>query len=598
MPNYTPPLQDMLFVYDEVLDGSYLQTLSGFEDIDVQTVEAILDEAGKFCTQELLPINREGDEEGCHWNNGEVTTPKGFKEAYKLFTEAGWGAIAMDPNYGGQGLPKTLHLMVDEIICATNLSFSLYPGLTNGAYTALISYASEELKQLFIPKMAEGTWSASMCLTEPHCGTDLGLLRTKAIPQDDNSYKITGTKIFITAGDHDLTENILHLVLARTPDAPEGIKGISLFVVPKFKIDDAASLNTTLNTTNGVTCGSIEHKMGIKGSSTCVINFDSAQGYLVGDLNKGMRAMFKMMNTERVAVGVQGIGLAEAAYQGAADYAKERIQGRAPSPAQKTDQPADPLIVHPDVRRMLLTIRANTEGCRALAIWLGMQLDKSAKESDPEKKQEAEDLIALLTPVAKAYITDLGFNSTVLGQQVLGGHGYIREQGMEQMVRDARITQIYEGTNGIQAMDLVGRKLTAEKGRYIKRYLSIISSFIAENKSDHALEEFIQPLSNALLHLEQSTEWLSKAAKENIEEVGAAAYDYMNLLGLVTLAFLWAKISKTSLQHINDSDNKFYLSKLKTARFFMKRLLPQTEMLNITIQSGSSTIMDFDKEEF
>jgi alkylation response protein AidB-like acyl-CoA dehydrogenase len=593
MPNYNPPLRDMLFLYNEVLHGSYLQTLPGYEEVDADTVEAILEEAGKFCVQELLPINREGDEEGCHWDDGKVTTPKGFKEAYQLYTASGWGSLAMDPEYGGQGLPKTLHLMIDEMLCATNMSFSLYPGLTNGAYSALMSYASDDIKQRFVPKMAEGTWSATMCLTEPHCGTDLGLLRTKAIQQNNGSFLVSGTKMFITAGEHDLTENILHLVLARTPDAPAGVKGISLFVVPKIKINEDNSLGEA----NGVSCGSLEHKMGIKASATCVMNFDDAEGFLVGELNKGMRAMFKMMNIERVAVGIQGIGIAEASYQGAVEYAKERIQGRALTGAKQPDKAADPLTVHPDIRRMLLTMRANTEGCRALAIWLGMLLDKSAHETNPSNKQQAEDLIALLTPIAKAYMTDLGFETTVLGQQVFGGHGYIREHGMEQLVRDARIAQIYEGTNGVQAMDLVGRKLTAENGRYLNSYLEIISGFIVENESDDELQEFIQPLSEALSHLQQATAWLGKAARSNVDEVGAAAYDYLKLSGLVTLAFLWAQMAQTALAASKQSNETFYRSKLKTARFFMQRLLPQSASLNTSIQSGAALMMDFEDDE-
>lgn len=594
MPNYNPPLRDMLFLYHEVLNGSYLQTLPGYEEIDAQTVETILEEAGKFCVQELLPINRNGDEEGCHWEDGKVTTAKGFKQAYQLYIESGWGSLAMDPEYGGQGLPKTLHLMIDEMLCATNMSFSLYPGLTNGAYSALMSYASDDIKQRFVPRMADGSWSATMCLTEPHCGTDLGLLRSKAVLQDDGSYLITGTKMFITAGEHDLTENILHLVLARTPDAPAGVKGISLFIVPKFNIHEDGSLGEP----NAVSCGSLEHKMGIKGSATCVMNFDEARGFLVGELHKGMRAMFKMMNVERVAVGIQGIGVAEASYQGAVAYAKERIQGRALTGAKQPDKTADPLTVHPDIRRMLLTMRANTEGCRALAIWLGMLLDKSSHETDPMQKQQAEDLIALLTPIAKAYMTDLGFETCVLGQQIFGGHGYIREHGMEQLVRDARIAQIYEGTNGVQAMDLVGRKLTAENGRYLNTYLEIVSGFIAENESNDELQEFIQPLSEALSQLQLATDWLGKAARNNLDEVGAAAYDYLRLAGLVTLAFMWAQMAQTALSHSHKSTEVFYQTKLKTARFFMRRILPQAASLNTSIQSGAALVMDFMDDEF
>ncbi|MEW8011804.1 MAG: acyl-CoA dehydrogenase C-terminal domain-containing protein [Candidatus Thiodiazotropha sp.] len=594
MLSYKAPLRDMRFIFDEVLDGSRLQALSGFEEVDPDTVEAILEEAGKFCENELLPLNRDGDEEGCRWEGGRVTTPKGFKEAYRSLCESGWNSIAMDADYGGQGLPKTLHLMIDEMICSSNLSFSLYPGLTNGAYAALAAYASDEIKETYFPRMADGTWSASMCLTEPHCGTDLGLLRTRAVPQDDGSYRISGTKIFITAGEHDLTDNILHLVLARTPDAPKGIKGISLFLVPKILVGDDGSLGEA----NGVTCGSIEHKMGIKASATCVLNFDDANGFLIGDLNKGMRAMFKMMNTERVAVGMQGLGISEAAYQAAVGYARERIQGRALSGARQPDMAADPLIVHPDVRRMLLTVRANSEGCRALAIWLGMQLDISAHEQDAEKRQEAEDLVALLTPVAKAYLTDVGFDSAVLGQQVFGGHGYIREHGMEQLVRDARIAQIYEGANGVQAMDLVGRKLAAEGGRYLERYFALIEAFISENQRDEALNEFVQPLVRAFGHLQEATGWLSRSAVENADEIGAAAYDYLRLTGQVTLALFWARMAKTALVKQAESDEAFYRTKLKTARFYMQRLLPQTQSLLASIRSGAASLMGFDEEEF
>lgn len=594
MPNYSAPIQDMRFVYDEVLNGSHLQELPGFEEVDTDTIEAILDEAGKFCVQELLPLNRAGDEEECRWENGQVTTPKGFKEAYAALCESGWNSVAMDADYGGQGLPKTLHLMIDEMMTSTNMSFGLYPGLTNGAYAALAAYASDELKQTYFPKMAEGTWSASMCLTEPHCGTDLGLLRTKAEPLDDGSYNITGTKIFITAGEHDLTENILHLVLARTPDAPVGVKGISLFLVPKIRVNKDGSLGDA----NGVSCGSIEHKMGIKASATCVMNFDDSKGYLVGDLNKGMRAMFKMMNVERVAVGIQGLGISEAAYQGAVEYARERIQGRALTGAKQPEKAADPLTVHPDVRRMLLTIRANTEGCRALAVWLGMQLDISAHEVDDKKRQQAEDLVALLTPVAKAFMTDVGFNSAVLGQQVFGGHGYIREHGMEQLVRDARIAQIYEGTNGVQAMDLVGRKLTAEGGRYVKRYFGIIESFIQENQNEEAMQEFVTALADAYSHLKTATLWLAEKAPGNADEIGAAAYDYMTLMGQVTLALLWSQMAQVALSKQPETDEPFYTVKLKTARFYMQRLLPQTQSLLASIQSGADCMMDFEEDEF
>lgn len=592
MPIYKAPVRDMRFVYDELLQGGQLQLLPGFEDIDANTVEAILEEAGKFCENELLPINRNGDEEGCHFDNGKVTTPQGFKSAYKAFTEAGWGSIAMDANYGGQGLPKTLHMMIDEMVCATNLSFSLYPGLTNGAYSAMDAYADDRLKAIYFPKMAEGTWSGSMCLTEPHCGTDLGLLRTKAEPQADGSYLITGTKIFITAGEHDLTDNILHLVLARTPDAPPGIKGISLFLVPKIVVENDGSLGER----NGVSCGAIEHKMGIKASATCVMNFDNARGFLIGALNKGMRAMFKMMNTERVAVGVQGLGVADAAYQNAVEYAAERLQGRAPTGTRQPQKSADPLTVHPDVRRMLLTMRANVEGCRAFSIWLGMLLDVSARAVDAEQRQEAEDLVALLTPVAKAFMTDIGFEAANLGMQVFGGHGYIREHGMEQLVRDVRIAQLYEGTNGIQAMDLVGRKLTAEGGRYLQRYAAVIEGFIGTN--NERFPEYTGPLASAFEGLKDVTGWLTNAAGKDANEIGAAACDYLRLMGLVTLGYLWARMAVVATDNIGSDSEAFYQAKLKTARFFLNRLLPQTKSLVAAVRSGAGDIMAFTGGEF
>ena len=594
MSFYQPPVRDLRFLFEEVLEGARLQQLPGYEEVDADTVEAILEEAGKFCEGELQPINRNGDEEGCHFVNGMVTTPKGYKEAYQAFCGSGWNSIAMEADYGGQGLPKTIGLMIDEMMASTNMSFSLYPGLTTGAYTAMAAHASDEIKETYFPKMAEGTWSGTMCLTEPHCGTDLGLLRTKAIPNDDGSFRITGTKIFITAGEHDLTENILHLVLARTPDAPKGIKGISLFLVPKFKVGKDGGLDER----NGVHCGSIEHKMGIKASATCVMNFDDAEGYLIGGLNKGMQAMFKMMNTERVAVGIQGLGIAEAAYQGAVSYAHERLQGRSLTGAKQPEQAADPLIVHPDVRRMLLTIRANTQGCRALAVWLGTLLDVSAKSQAGEQRKEAEELVALLTPVAKAFMTDVGFESAVMGQQVFGGHGYIREHGMEQLVRDARITQIYEGTNGVQAMDLVGRKLPAEEGRYATRFFDLVQSFIDEHRHDSALNEFTAPTAKALERLKKATGWLAKNGFQNPDHVGAGAVEYTRLFGLTVLAYLWARMSKQALAHLEGEDPDFYLAKVKTARFFMQRILPQTSAYYECVVAGGGTLMDFEDVAF
>ncbi len=494
MHQYTAPVRDMRFLFEEVLDGEQLQQYEKFADIDADTLEVILEEAGKFCAAELLPINMIGDEQGAKLKDGKVVPPPGFKEAYQAYCEAGWNSIAMGQEYGGQGLPKTVHMLIDEILSSTNMAFGLYPGLTNGAYTALDSEASDEVKQTYFPKMAEGTWSGTMCLTEPQCGTDLGLIKTRAEPQDDGSYLISGTKIFITCGEHDLTENIAHLVLARTPDAPAGIKGISLFLVPKFMVNE----DGTPGERNSLECVSTETKMGIRGAPACVMSFENARGYLVGELNRGMRPMFKMMNTERVAVGIQGLGISEGAYQRAIAYAKDRTQGRSLTGAKRPEKTADPIIVHPDVRRMLLTIRAKTEGCRALAVWMGLHLDIVANETDAEKRQQAEDLIALLTPVTKAYLTDVGFDSAVWAQQVFGGHGYIHDYGIEQLVRDARIGQIYEGTNGVQAMDLVGRKLPADDGRAVKSYLAMLGNYIADNRDSAELQQFIEPLSSAV----------------------------------------------------------------------------------------------------
>jgi butyryl-CoA dehydrogenase len=579
----------MLFAYYELHQGDALHQLPGFEELDRETLESILQEAGKFVSERLLPINRSGDEMGCSWTEGQVTTPDGFKEAYNDFVEAGWHSIAFDPDYGGQGLPKSLHMLVDEMICACNLSFSLYPGLTNGAWTALESYADPAMKERYFPKMAEGTWSGSMCLTEPHCGSDLGLLRTKAEPREDGSYRITGTKIFITAGEHDLTENIVHLVLARLPDAPAGIKGISLFVVPKILPDEAGELGQP----NSLSCGAIEHKMGIKASATCVMNFDGAQGWLVGEPHKGMRAMFKMMNTERLATGIQGLGIAEAAYQNAVAYAQERLQGRAPGGARLQDGPADPLTVHPDVRRMLLTMRALTEGCRALSIWVAQQIDLAARSPDTATRQDAQERVALLTPVVKAFFTDTGFQVANLGVQIFGGHGYIREHGMEQLVRDARIGQIYEGTNGVQAMDLVGRKLPMADGALIERFLLPVREFLKSSVDDEGMQEFSAPLSAAVERLESAAKTLLRRA-ESAQEIGAGATDFLQLFGLTALAFMWARMAQISLRGSAGDEALFYDAKLRTARFFMRRILPFSEAHFRAIEAGGECLMDFD----
>ncbi|MDR3436138.1 acyl-CoA dehydrogenase C-terminal domain-containing protein [Telmatospirillum sp.] len=596
MPNYQAPLRDMRFVLYELHQGDALAQLPGFEDFTRDLLDPVLDEAAKICGEVLAPLNRVGDEEGCHLENGVVRTPTGFKEAYNLFREGGWTGIACDPDYGGQGLPKSVNTLVEEMICSSNLSFGMYPGLSHGAYLALHAHGSDELKTRYLPNMVSGEWAGTMCLTEPHCGTDLGLCRTKAVPQDDGSYKISGTKIFISAGDQDLTGNIIHLVLARLPDAPKGIKGISLFLVPKHLVKDDGGLGAA----NGVTCGSIEHKMGIKGSATCVLNFDEATGWLVGEAHKGMRAMFTMMNTERLAVGIQGLGLAEASYQGAVAYARERLQGRSLSGTKHPDKSADPIIVHPDIRRMLLTMRATTEGCRALGGWLAHALDVEHHSGDTEARQEAEELVALMTPVVKALFTDLGFEAANFGMQVYGGHGYIRENGMEQFVRDARIAQIYEGTNGIQALDLIGRKLPAHAGRYLRRFFHPVADLIALKVEDEQLGVFVQPLAKAFVRLQQATGQIARVGLAKPEEAAAAASDYLRLLGLVALAYMWVRMVEVALPKVGTAEDAdgFYRAKIGTARFFLDRVLPQTGALFSAIMAGGASMMEFEEAAF
>ena len=596
MPTYKAPLRDLRFVYNELFNPAELQHLSGFEEVTPDLVEAILEEAGKFCENVLLPINRSGDEIGVRFDNGQVITPPGLKEAYQAYSENGWGALTADPEYGGQGLPKTLGIMIEEMICGANVSFGLYPGLTVGAYNALVSHGADELKQKFLPNMVAGIWSGTMCLTEPQCGTDLGMIRTKAEPQADGSYQLTGTKIFITSGEHDMTDNIIHLVLARLPDAPAGIKGISLFLVPKFMVNEDGSLGER----NPVFCGSIEHKMGIHASSTCVMNFDGATGYLVGQPHKGMQAMFVMMNAERLGVGMQGLGIGEASYQNAVAYARDRIQGRALKGALQADKPADPLWVHPDVRRMLLTMRAYTEGNRALAIWVARRLDEANHTTDPQRKQDAEAFIALMTPVVKAFMTDCGSEIANLGMQVYGGHGYIREWGMEQFVRDARIAQIYEGTNGIQALDLVGRKLPANTGRNLRPFFHELSAYL-ESKQDDPRPEFqpfVTGLAKVFVRLQQVTGWIAEKGMKNPEEGAGAATDYLRMLGLVSLAYLWARMADIALEQRQGDEALFYQAKLDTARFYFERLLPQTGALTSAIMSGCASMMNFNPEAF
>ncbi|MGH6944653.1 MAG: acyl-CoA dehydrogenase C-terminal domain-containing protein [Geminicoccaceae bacterium] len=597
MTVYRAPLRDMRFVLHELLGVERLTEPPGYADATTDVVDAVLEEAAKLCENELFPLNRPGDEQGCVFENRVVRTPGGFKDAYRRFAEGGWTGLAADPRYGGQGLPKALKFVVDEMVCSANLSFGTYPGLSGGAYHAIESHAEDHLKDLYLPKLASGSWSGTMCLTEPQCGTDLGLVRTRALPNDDGTFSVTGTKIFISAGEHDLTDNIVHLVLARLPDAPQGIKGISLFLVPKFlpKADGAAG------TRNGVSCGSIEHKMGIRASATCVMNFEQATGWLLGEPHRGMRAMFTMMNDARLEVGIQGLGIAETAYQSAAAYARERLQGRALSGTRQPDKPADPILVHPDVRRMLLTMRAFSEGARALAYWVGMNVDLANRHPDPQARRGADDLLALMTPIVKAYFTDQGFLCANLGVQVMGGHGYIREGGMEQLVRDARICQLYEGANGIQALDLVGRKMPAHFGRHLRAFFHPVLAFIEEHQADPELAEFVLPLGKAFARLQQITLHVAQQGVRKPDEAGAAATDYLRLFALVAMAYMWARMAKVAREKLangGEAEERFYRAKIATARFFMAKMLPESGGLHAQIMAGGAPLMAFDDAAF
>ena len=596
---YRAPLRDLRFVYYELFDGAALAALPGFEDATPDTVEAVLEEMGKIATEVMQPLNAVGDEEGCRLENGSVRTPTGFRDAWNLLREGGWMGVTARPEYGGQGMPYSVGVAASELMIAANLSLSMYVFLTHGAYDALDHHASDELKKMFLPKLFDGSWAGTMCLTEPQSGTDLGLVRARAVDAGDGAYKVTGSKIFISAGDQDITENILHLVLARTPDAPPGIKGISMFLVPKLKLEGERLVP------NGVTCPSIEHKLGIKGSATCVINFDNSIGYLVGEPNKGMRAMFTMMNAARLHVGVQGLAISEAAYQAAAAFARERLQGRALTGAKFPEQEADPILVHPDVRRMLLSIRAFNEGARALTAWIGMTIDYAESSPDPAEREAADDLAGLLTPIVKAFQTDLGFEMANVALQVHGGYGYVREYGVEQLVRDARITQIYEGTNGIQALDLVGRKLPAHTGRALRRFFHPVEAFLAAEAGNAALAEFTAPLAKAFERLQRATLWLATESLKNPEQAGAAATDYLHLFGWTALAYLWARMAKVALDKSAAGDGKlsrdeaaFYDAKVRTARFFFERLLPRSGAHFATLMSGSRTMMEFPDTAF
>ena len=594
MATYTAPLRDLRFVYEELFDAEEITALEAYRDATPDLVSAIYEEGAKLCQNELFPLNRSGDEEGCHFENGNVRTPEGFRSAYAAYVDGGWGGLNCAPEFGGQGMPHSVNIALEEMLCSANLSFSTYPGLTRGVYRALRVFGSEAIKQLYLPRLVSGKWSGTMCLTEPHCGTDLGLLRTRAEPTKQDNYRITGTKIFITAGEHDLTENIVHLVLARLPDAPKGIKGISLFLVPKFVPDEQDEPGVR----NSVTCASIEHKMGIKASATCVMNLQEATGWLVGQPHRGMHAMFTMMNDARLGVGMQGLGIAEIAYQAAGAYAKERLQGRSITGTKQPDKPADPLIVHPDIRRILLTMRSFTEGARALTCWIARNLDFRDKAETEEARQAADDFVQVMTPIVKAFLTDYGFEVTNMGLQVHGGHGYIRETGVEQYVRDARITQIYEGANGIQALDLVGRKIPAHTGRYLRSFFHPVQGWIEEQSTNTELQPFVLSISKAFGRLQLATGHIAQAGLRNPDEGGAAASEYLRLFGLVALGYLWARMAQISIEKQGGDDNAFYAAKIVTARFFMERVLPQTGSLFAAIMSGSSTMMEFPDETF
>ncbi len=596
MTIYKAPVEDVSFLLNDVFQIDKYNNLPGFSDASADVREAILDEAAKFSEKVLHPLNSSGDQEGCTRHaDGRVTTPKGFKDAFKQLGEGGWLGLVGPTQYGGQGLPVVLAQPVNEFMMSSNMAFSMYPGLTQGAMAALLVHGNDEQKQKFIPNMLTGKWAGTMNLTEPQCGTDLGLMRTKAAKQSDGTYKISGTKIFISGGEQDLTENIVHLVLARIEGAPAGIKGVSLFVVPKMIVKADGSVGEK----NGVSCGSIEHKMGIHANSTCVINFDNAVGTLVGEENKGMAAMFVMMNEARLGVGVQGLAQSEVAYQNAAAYAKDRLQGRSLTVAKSPDKPADPIIVHPDIRRTLMTIRAFNEAARALVVWTSLKSDLAHRSSDPKERQEADDHMGLLTPIVKGMLTDVGFANAVAAQQVYGGHGYIQETGVEQFVRDARIAMIYEGANGIQALDLVGRKLGRDGGRAITTFFNEVTAFAKDNESVEAMKPFLAPLSTSVQDLQKATMWLMQNGMKNPDNAGAASTDYMHLFGLVTLGYMWAKMAKVAQDKLASSGEQPYLkSKLVTGKFFMERMLPETSLRLSRIQTGAASMMEMPAEAF